>query len=253
MNYNVDYEICTIIFLMLLLIISRVRKRLVDFQSKMYQIFMDVCFMNICLDVITCYTDSYYKAVPIWLNYGLNIIFLMVQCMIPMMVMLYIYMKVQQIREGKRCFLILAAFPAVTVERLQSGDCGIEGGIALVDLVTSFERISSHCANISLHIVKRVGNDRNFDEMHGHANDSFSEEYKALYHYYESQYIAPVLEESALTDPAAEASKTDTDKTEKKSASKTNKPDNKKKAPKSEPSKKDGKNRPKKLSEKHKK
>ena len=139
------------------------------------------------------------------------------------------------------------------VERLQSGDCGIEGGIALVDLVTSFERISSHCANISLHIVKRVGNDRNFDEMHGHANDSFSEEYKALYHYYESQYIAPVLEESALTDPAAETSKTDTDKTEKKSASKTNKPDNKKKAPKSEPSKKDGKNRPKKLSEKHKK
>ncbi len=139
------------------------------------------------------------------------------------------------------------------VERLQSGDCGIEGGIALVDLVTSFERISSHCANISLHIVKRVGNDRNFDEMHGHANDSFSEEYKALYHYYESQYIAPVLEESALTDPAAEASKTDTDKTAKKSAPKTNKTDNKKKAPKSEPSKKDGKNRPKKLSEKHKK
>ena len=139
------------------------------------------------------------------------------------------------------------------VERLQSGDCGIEGGIALVDLVTSFERISSHCANISLHIVKRVGNDHNFDEMHGHANDSFSEEYKALYHYYESQYIAPVLEESALTDPAAEASKTDTDKTVKKSAPKTNKTDNKKKAPKSEPSKKDGKNRPKKLSEKHKK
>ncbi|MDE6626365.1 MAG: Na/Pi symporter [Lachnospiraceae bacterium] len=79
------------------------------------------------------------------------------------------------------------------VERLQTGDCGIAGGIALVDLVTSFERISSHCANISLHIVKRVGNDRNFDEMHGHANDSFSEEYKALYHYYESQYISPIL------------------------------------------------------------
>lgn len=79
------------------------------------------------------------------------------------------------------------------VERLQTGDCGIAGGIALVDLVTSFERISSHCANISLHIVKRVGNDRNFDEMHGHANDSFSEEYKALYHYYESQYITPVI------------------------------------------------------------
>lgn len=78
------------------------------------------------------------------------------------------------------------------IDRLQSGDCGIEGGIALVDLVTSFERIASHCGNVSLHIIKRVANDRDFDEMHGHANDSFSEEYKALYHYYESQYIAPI-------------------------------------------------------------
>lgn len=88
------------------------------------------------------------------------------------------------------------------VERLQTGDCGIAGGIALVDLVTSFERISSHCANISLHIVKRVGNDRNFDEMHGHANDSFSEEYKALYHYYESQYITPIVTDNqTITSP----------------------------------------------------
>lgn len=139
------------------------------------------------------------------------------------------------------------------VERLQSGDCGIEGGIALVDLVTSFERISSHCANISLHIVKRVGNDRNFDEMHGHANDSFSEEYKALYHYYESQYITPVLEEPVLPVADTTTEKETADKPEKKPASKVAKSDNKKKAPKNEPSKKDGKNRPKKLSDKHKK
>ncbi|MBE5925120.1 MAG: Na/Pi cotransporter family protein [Lachnospiraceae bacterium] len=81
------------------------------------------------------------------------------------------------------------------VERLQEGICGIAGGISLVDLVTSYERISSHCANVSLHIVKRVENDHNFDEMHGHANDSFSEEYKALVHYYEMQYISPVINE----------------------------------------------------------
>lgn len=133
------------------------------------------------------------------------------------------------------------------VERLQSGDCGIEGGIALVDLVTSFERISSHCANISLHIVKRVGNDRNFDEMHGHANDSFSEEYKALYHYYESQYITPVLEEPVkpVTDPDSNDSK--------KTAANPSKTDSiKKKAPKPEVNKKDTKNH-KKASDKRKK
>ena len=118
MNYNVDYEICTIIFLVLLLIVSKVRKRLGDFQSKMYQIFMIVCFTNICLDVITCYTDSYYEAVPVWLNYGLNTIFLMGQCVIPMMVTLYIYMKVQQIQEGNRYLLILAAVPAIAAALL---------------------------------------------------------------------------------------------------------------------------------------
>ena len=133
------------------------------------------------------------------------------------------------------------------VERLQSGDCGIEGGIALVDLVTSFERISSHCANISLHIVKRVGNDRNFDEMHGHANDSFSEEYKALYHYYESQYITPVLEEPVkpVTAPDSNDSK--------KTAANPSKTDSiKKKASKPEVNKKDTKNH-KKASDKRKK
>lgn len=87
------------------------------------------------------------------------------------------------------------------VDRLQTGDCGIAGGIALVDLVTSFERISSHCANISLHIIKRVENDHNFDEMHGHATDSFSEEYKALYYYYESQYITPVIAPTSTALP----------------------------------------------------
>ena len=79
------------------------------------------------------------------------------------------------------------------VERLQTGECSIQGGVHLFDLINSFERISSHSANVALHVIKRVSNNRDFDEMHGHANDSFSEEYKALYHYYVSQYVDPLL------------------------------------------------------------
>ena len=79
------------------------------------------------------------------------------------------------------------------VDRLQDGNCSIEGGVYLFDLLNCFERIASHSSNISLHVIKRLRNDRDFDEMHGHANDSFSEEYKALYRYYESRYIDPIL------------------------------------------------------------
>ena len=114
------------------------------------------------------------------------------------------------------------------VDRLQSGDCGIEGGIALVDLVTSFERIASHCSNVSLHIIKRVANDRNFDDMHGHANDSFSEEYKALYYYYESQYIVPISYDAkeainAVTEKVQEEEKEEAQKTDLKKPEAKNK------------------------------
>lgn len=75
------------------------------------------------------------------------------------------------------------------VERLKTGECSVPAGVILIDLITAYERISSHCSNIALHVVKRVDNDRNFDEMHGHTNDNYSVEYKALYQYYENKYV----------------------------------------------------------------
>ncbi|MBR6172196.1 MAG: Na/Pi cotransporter family protein [Eubacterium sp.] len=89
------------------------------------------------------------------------------------------------------------------VERLQSGICSIQGGVHLFDLINSFERISSHSANVALHVIKRVSADRSFDEMHGHANDSFSEEYKAMYHYYTSLYVDPILKPMTKEEIAA--------------------------------------------------
>ena len=79
------------------------------------------------------------------------------------------------------------------VDRLQVGDCGVEGGVALADLTNSFERIASHAANIALHIIKRTSGDQGFDEMHGHVEDTNSEEYRALENYYFTMYIQPVL------------------------------------------------------------
>ncbi len=85
------------------------------------------------------------------------------------------------------------------VDRLQEGACSIAGGVSLFDLVNSFERIASHAANVSLHVIKKVRMDEEFDEMHGHATDNHSEEYKALYRYYESQYIDPILNNHQAT------------------------------------------------------
>ena len=82
------------------------------------------------------------------------------------------------------------------VIRLQTGDCDIDGGFALVDILTSLDRIGSHCSNIGLHIAKKLTTD-SFDEMHGHIYTNgykTSEEYKALYCYYMSLYSDPITE-----------------------------------------------------------
>ena len=104
------------------------------------------------------------------------------------------------------------------VERLQEGTCSIEGGVSLFDLVNSFERIASHAANIALHVIKKVLKDRDFDEMHGHASDNLSEEYKAMYHYYESKYIEPVI---SFSEPKETPVKTAKAKEEAKSKAAT--------------------------------
>ncbi len=82
------------------------------------------------------------------------------------------------------------------VIRLQVGECGIPGGFALVDILTSLDRIGSHCKNIGLHIAKKIRGTY-MDEMHGHiyiTGYKTSEEYKALYVYYSSMYEDPIAE-----------------------------------------------------------
>lgn len=146
------------------------------------------------------------------------------------------------------------------VIRLQTGECGIAGGFALVDILTSLERIGSHCSNIALHVAKKLSTD-NIDEMHGHIYTNgykTSEEYKALYVYYVSLYSAPITEaysrkyselESDSIPSNEKTSKADTiDKSQKTDKQKIEK--NEKSTDKSEKSKNDKKKESKQKNEK---
>ena len=81
------------------------------------------------------------------------------------------------------------------VNRLQTGECSVEAGFMLVDVLTSLERISGHYTNVAHHITKRFAEDKDFDEMHGHAYSvalKKTEDYKALYMYYDQLYLKPI-------------------------------------------------------------
>ena len=88
------------------------------------------------------------------------------------------------------------------VDRLQTGDCGVKGGVALYDLTSFFQRIALHSKVISKHLIKRLSRDNDIDAQHGQLVDKSSEEYIALEQFFFTKYIEPIV--GKKTVPAEE-------------------------------------------------
>ena len=81
---------------------------------------------------------------------------------------------------------------AAHIRRLSDGKCSVAAGIHLNDLLTCFERIGAHSANVALQVIAKNTSQADFDAMHGHPLAIDSEEYKSLRTYYETQYVVPL-------------------------------------------------------------
>lgn len=80
------------------------------------------------------------------------------------------------------------------VERLKHGTCSTQAGISFVEVVTNLEKIADHCANVAVHITQRLTKNASLD-THVHRqllHEGPSEEFKALYRYYDEIYCNPV-------------------------------------------------------------
>lgn len=113
MYYVVHYEICAAVFMLLLIVVSSMKKSFGNFQSKIYRAYLVVTFVDLCLDVITCYTVTYYEIVPLWLNYLLNSVFLTLQFIIPTLFMVYVHFNVVDVHSIHSNWKRLAFLPAV--------------------------------------------------------------------------------------------------------------------------------------------
>lgn len=80
------------------------------------------------------------------------------------------------------------------VDRLTTGKCHVQSGISFLELLTNFERISDHCSNIAMHVIKMDESTGTID-VHAYLkkmHDATDEEYKAFFRYYESKYSDPL-------------------------------------------------------------
>ena len=73
------------------------------------------------------------------------------------------------------------------IERLRAGECTIELGFILSDMLNNYERISDHCSNIAVTIIE-LGHDSFQTHEYLNAVKSDDEEFRELFKAYQKQY-----------------------------------------------------------------
>lgn len=77
------------------------------------------------------------------------------------------------------------------ISRLRDGVCDVQAGISFLELLGNFERISDHCSNIALYIIRSKQQNYNSFDPHAYldmVHQKPTEEYLANYHYFCDKY-----------------------------------------------------------------
>jgi phosphate:Na+ symporter len=74
------------------------------------------------------------------------------------------------------------------IERLQKGNCTIELGFVLTDLLTNFERISDHCSNVAVAIIECQHGTFDTHEYLSHIKEDGNVAFKSMYEEYKQRY-----------------------------------------------------------------
>lgn len=74
------------------------------------------------------------------------------------------------------------------INRLQSGECTIEHGFVLSDILTNYERVSDHCSNIALAIIEKETSDFEPHEYIHQLKRKNNKEFNKLFEEYNKKY-----------------------------------------------------------------
>jgi len=83
------------------------------------------------------------------------------------------------------------------IERLKDGECTIELGTHFLELLINLERISDHCSNVALNVIRQTSSSKHIDIEDAHEyirliHQGASPEYNRLYADYREKYYLPV-------------------------------------------------------------
>ena len=117
MIYNIDFEIASLVFLLVMSIIYLFRKNDFGMHTRIIHYYWVSTILSICLNIFTCYTIAEYESFPLGINYLLNAAYLSSQCILPVFFGAYVYSLVET-THLKKLTLILCSIPSVIANLL---------------------------------------------------------------------------------------------------------------------------------------
>ena len=99
--------------------------------------------------------------------------------------------------------LIAATLKNRHVERLKAGECTIELGTQFLELLINLERMSDHCSNVALHILRQTSSPDDKVRIDSHAymhelhHGGFNQEFDDLFQEYRTKYFQPIAGDPA--------------------------------------------------------
>lgn len=82
------------------------------------------------------------------------------------------------------------------IARLQNGECTIELGFILSDLLNNYERVADHCSNIAVALIEVAHDSFDTHEYLGKMKAEESEDFKKRIQKYRDRYVFPPMTES---------------------------------------------------------
>ncbi len=83
---------------------------------------------------------------------------------------------------------LMAAIRSGHIDRLQAGECTIEMGFVLSDIMNNFERISDHCSNIAVTLIEIAQNSFDTHEYLHSVKTMSNESFKTMFESYSAKY-----------------------------------------------------------------
>lgn len=113
MHFNITYEACASLFLILLMIVLATRRRLEGYQFKIFRFYFAICLINNIVDMTASVLIDHYSSFPEWLHWMLNGYYYVMQFVIPTVFLSYLYGRLTKHTPTLTKGYVIAFIPAL--------------------------------------------------------------------------------------------------------------------------------------------